>query len=1034
MRRTAPRSLLWKALSAATLLALGVATPATAAAVAPEPVPLVTHPAQYVDPMIGTGTGGAEVGQINNFPGPAVPFGMLQWSPDTPGAYAGYSYDSTRISGFSLTHASVGCRQFGDVPILPVVGDVGTAPWNRAETFSHSTEAAQAGAYGVTLADSDVRVDLSSANRTGLAAFTFPASDQARVLVKAGASLNGNQAADLRTVGDREVVGSATTGGFCGSQNKYTIFFSLRFDRPFTTAGGWDGTTVGAPGSSIDVSGPHSGGYLTFDTRTNRTLHAKVAISFVDTAGAQRNMTTEIPGWDPAPVQAAARKQWDELLSRVQVGGGTDDRTRTFYTALYHSLLYPTTFSDVDGRYTGFDAKVHSVSGHQRVQYANYSLWDTYRCLAALQALLLPDVGSDLAQSLVNDAEQFGWLPKWPVMNGESGVMNGDNVVPFLASLHAFGAQDFDTGTALKYLLKGATTPAPAGSPYLERQGVADYQAYGYVPNDRAELGHVREGASQTLEYAIDDFAISKFAGALGRNDTARTFAARGQNWQNVFDGGTGYLRPKDSTGAFPAGPGFVAPPPGQFGQDGFDEGNAAQYNYLVPQNMAGLITAMGGRGAVNQRADAFFQLLNTGPNLPNQWSGNEIDFATPWLYDYTGQPWKTQEVVRRIETQLFAATPNGEPGNDDLGAQSSWYVWAALGVYPVTSGTTDLAFGSPLFPKAVIHLANGRTITIDAPAAAGDHPYVTGLTLDGKRWDKTFLPDSALRSGAKLNFSLSAQPSTSWATAAGAAPPSYQDRQAPAIGYTSPSGGVVTGQGTSFSATVGVVDAGGRAGPVRWTARPPAGITVTPSSGVLRPGTSQPVTVAVAADAPQGSHPVPVSFAGGAIPGSTIGVTVPAADGAATVCDTLGVTDTECGLQRLDNDDGRSTAGTVAGRPARTTVNGYLYFGVTNDLVPGGSAYQATIDVDYLDQGTGTWNVQYDSTGEPYKGSSSVTNTNTGTWKTATFTLPDAGFGNRQNAGADFRIATGPGFSIAKVHVRASGGNVLALHLCPGD
>ncbi|MDT7786993.1 MAG: hypothetical protein QOF58_5412, partial [Pseudonocardiales bacterium] len=477
----------------AVLLVLGVpAPPAQAVSLVADPVPLV-------DPMIGTGNGGETVGQINNFPGPAVPFGMLQWSPDTPGAYAGYSYDSTKIRGFSLTHASVGCTQYGDVPILPVVGEVGAAPWNRTETFSHSTEIAKAGEYAVTLADSNIRVDMASATRTGLSAYTFPATDQARVLIKAGASLNGNKAASVRTVGDREVVGSAVTGDFCGKKHNYTIYYSLTFDRPFTTVGSWDGTAVSPPGSSFDVSGPRSGGYLTFDTRADQTVRAKVAISYVGIEGAQKNMRAEIPGWDLAPIKADARKQWHDNLSRIEIGGGTAEQQRTFYTALYHSLLYPTTFSDVDGRYTGFDSKIYSVSGRQRVQYANFSLWDTYRCLAALQALLRPDIASDLAQSLVNDAVHFGWLPKWPVMNSESGVMSGDNATPFLASLYAFGARSFDTATALQYMVKGATTPAPPGFPYQQRQGVVDYQKFGYVPNDRSEQGHVRLGGSQTL-------------------------------------------------------------------------------------------------------------------------------------------------------------------------------------------------------------------------------------------------------------------------------------------------------------------------------------------------------------------------------------------------------------------------------------------------------------------------------------------------------------------------------------------------------
>jgi predicted alpha-1,2-mannosidase len=1035
------------------LLSVGLAgTPVSYAATATSNTgisnaPLVADPTQYVDPMIGTGTGGANVGEINNFPGPSTPFGMLQFSPDTQGAYAGYQYNSNKIRGFSLTHASVGCRQFGDIPILPTVGSIGAAPWNTTETFSHDTEQASPGYYAVTLADSQVRTELTSTTRTGLAQLTFPATDQAQVLVKAGASLNGNSDASLRTVSDREVVGSATTGNFCGKTNRYTIYYALTFDRPFTAAGGWDGTTVGATGTSVDVHGANSGGYLTFDTRTDHTVHAKVSISYVGVDSAQQNMRTEVPGWDLSPIQAAARQQWKDALSRIQVGGGTTSRLRTFYTSLYHSLQYPTTFSDVDNRYIGFDNMIHTLEHGQRAQYANFSLWDTYRSLAPLQGLLYPRIGNDLAQSLVNDASQSGWLPKWPVANGESGVMNGDNATPFLSALYAFGARQFDAATALKYMLKGATTPAEPGASYLERQGVADYQKLGYVPNDRAEFGHVSEGASQTLEYAVDDFSISKFADSLGKRDTANTYAQRAQNWQNVFDPSTGYPRPKDSQGAFPAGPGFVPPAAGQFGQDGFDEGNAAQYNFMIPQNMAGLITSMGGRDAVNKRADAFFQQLNAGPNLPNQWSGNEIDFGTPWLYDYTGQPWKTQDVVRRIQTGLFADTPDGEPGNDDLGAQSSWYVWAALGLYPSTPGTADLALNSPLFQKAAIHLPNGRTISIDAPAASETNRYVTGLTLNGRGWNSTSLPSSVITQGASLKFALAGTPNTSWGTGRDAAPPSYPQGQAPAIGFTSPTGQVVTQPGTTLAATVGAVATKSPANgePVSWQAQPAAGITVTPASGKLKLGADgkaqQPVQIAVATGLKSGYYSVPVTFHtqdGKPVSGGTILLTVPDPDKTATTCDQLAQTDTECGLRRLDNGDGVTTPVTVGGRDARSTTTGspYIYFDVTNSLVPGGK-YHADVQLDYFDQGTGSWSLQYDSSdpAQKYKSTPPVTLTNTGTWKTATFTVDDAGFTGRENGSADFRLSSNGGTgTISRVHVAVTGDNVLALHLCPTD
>jgi hypothetical protein len=552
----------------------------------------------------------------------------------------------------------------------------------------------------------------------------------------------------------------------------------------------------------------------------------------------------------------------------------------------------------------------------------------------------------------------------------------------------------------------------------------------------------VFEGASQTLEYAIDDFAISRVATGLNQPDAARTFTARAQNWQNIFDPATGYLRPKDGTGAFPAGPGFVTPADGQFGQDGFDEGNAAQYNYLVPQNMAGLITAMGGADAVNQRADAFFQQLNVGPNAPYQWSGNEVDFATPWLYDYTGQPWKTQDVTRRIENELFSASPDGEPGNDDLGAQSSWYVWAALGMYPVLPGTTDVALNSPLFKAAVLHLPNGNVLQIDAPDAATDHPYVTGMSVNNRPWDNAYLPPNLLDQGGTLHVDLSASPDTTWATGQLAAPPSYDQSQAPAIGYTSPTGQIVTGVGKTLDATVGAVNTSGHDDILTWTVDAPKGVTVTPTSGQLHLAAGQragqPVRLTVAPDAASGYYPVPFTFhevGGGALPGGTIKLTVPAADGQATVCDTLGTTDTECGLSIHDNADGHTQPVTVAGRSARSTLNGYMYFDVTNTLVPGG-AYQATMQVDYLDQGTGNWSVQYDSSdpAQKYKSSAPIARTNTGTWKTATITLPDAGFSNRENAASDFRLAGGPGFVVSRVHVAVSGANVLAIHLCPGD
>ena len=752
------------------------------AAVAAAPPAWVNDPARHVDPMIGTGTGGDVVGEINTFPGATLPFGMIQWSPDN-GNYAGYNYTAGPIRGFSLTHASVGCEAFGDIPILPMVGAVGATPWTHAERFSHATEHAEPGYYAVTLDDSKVRTELTATLRAGLGRFTFPASDAAQVLVKAGASLAGNSHSAIRVVSDDEVVGEATTGWFCGEgENEYTVYFAIKFERPFTAHGVWDGrtTTPGGDHARRDLPDagyqarhqPGAGAWLTFDTRAQRTLRMKVALSWTGIDGARRNLAG-IPGWDLAPVRKAARARWNDVLGRIRIAGGSDAERTMFYTALYHALLHPNTFNDIDGRYIGFDGKLHQVaSGH--TQYANFSDWDTYRSLAPLQGWLFPREASDMAQSLVNDAEQGGWIPRWPMANGYTGVMNGDNSVPLMVNLYMFGARDFDTATALEYMVKGATTAAPAQWGYVERQGIADYQRLGYVPNDRALVGHVRKGASQTLEYAIDDFTIGRFADALGEDAIARTYAKRAQNWRSIFDPATRYLRPRDSNGDFPAGPGFVPPKKGQFGQDGFEEGNAEQYRWFVPHDIAGLVEAMGGSATVIPELDRFFSRLNVGPNAPYQWCGNEVDFAMPWLYDHLGQPWKTQALVRRIQRELYAPTPDGLPGNDDLGAQSSWYVWSALGLYPVTPGTADLALHTPLFPDIELRLGNGHTLRIRAPAADDDHVHIDSLRVDGKAWTRTWLPPALVRDGGDLEFTLSPSPNTQWGTAEDAAPPSY--------------------------------------------------------------------------------------------------------------------------------------------------------------------------------------------------------------------------------------------------------------------
>ena len=726
---------------------------------------LVANPVDHVDTLIGTGTGGETVGEINNFPGASVPFGMVQYSPDTFGNYAGYNYDNPRSTGFSMTHASVGCAAFGDISMLPTTTPIGSQPWKAWERIAHDdTERGVPGYYTVRFPGTGVTAELTATTRTGVGRFRYPRNGRAAVFhVRSGASLAGNSRAAIQIREDNTTItGWATSGGFCSKTNTYTVYFAMKFSQPFTSYGSWDGYSV-YPGARSAAS-PYSGGYVAFPAGS--VLEVRTAISYVGVDGALANLAAEGgKGFDD--VRAAAVSEWNATLSCIAVAGRNVGHLDTFYTSLYRTLLNPNTFNDADGRYIGFDGFIHTVP-RGRTQYTNFSDWDTYRGLAALQGLLFPARASDMAQSLVNDAEQSGSFPRWALANSATGEMTGDSVVPLIADLYAFGGKDFDVKTALRYMVNAATTGGVGLNGYVERPGIAAYLELGYAPETFGA------SASITLEWSVDDFAIARFAESLGDAATAAEFQNRAQYWQNLFNPTTRYISPRDAMGFFQPGPGFVDSPLG-FGQEGFDEGNAEQYVWWVPHNVAGLVTALGGRTAVGDRLDRFTKELNAGPKEPYLWAGNEPGFGVPWLYNYIGQPWKTEHTVDRVRG-LFGPTPDGEPGNDDLGALSSWYVWAALGLYPSTPGTPILTVAAPLFDRVVIALPGGRFIRMSAPGASGPHHprYISGLSIDDQATDHTWIPESIIRSGGELKFSLAAYPNKVWGTAESSAPPSF--------------------------------------------------------------------------------------------------------------------------------------------------------------------------------------------------------------------------------------------------------------------
>ena len=890
--RPRPTSLLLAA-----VLVSGGAVPvlaAPAAAAAPDArTHLVGDPTAYVDPLIGTKNGG------NVFPGAVVPFGMLSWSPENTrgdatrtAAPGGYQYDATRIRGFSLTHMSgTGCAGgSGDVPFFPYAGEVTTSPASDtkdavyAAGFRHADESAEPGHYKVGL-DSGVTADLTATARTGSGEFTYPDGKAASMLIRTANSEVGS--ADSTVTIDpatRTVSGSVTSGNFCGyldpegRRSYYTLYFTARFDRAFKASGTWqDGTlTPGATDASggtggfanggRPVAGKGAGGYVEFEPGSG-PVGVKVGISYVSRAGAEANLAAENPprrSFDT--VRKAASRAWRERLSAIRVGGGTDEERTTFYTALYHALLHPDIVSDSDRRYRGSDGKVHRVSRGHQAQYGTFSGWDVYRDQVQLLTLLSPRTGSDIAQSLYELAQQNGGVwDRW--LHGVSGthVMNGDPSPTALAGIRAFGGTHFDVRGALDSLVKAATVPtegdlSASGKPVLsvgQRPSLDKYLQLHYMPSVSNAWG----GAAETLEMSTADFALSQLATAAGRRATAKEFASRAQWWQNNFniaaDPTGGYAANRKADGSWVTG---FTPDTG----NGFVEGSAAQYTWMVQHNPAGLFAAMGGTAKALARLDSFFHDADggwafTGSGGAKSELDNEPSINVPYLYDYAGAPYKTQETVRAAMTGLWSAQPGGIPGNDDLGAMSAWYVFSALGMYPQAPSRAELTLASPLFERIEIRRPQGKDISVRAAGAAADAPYVQALKVNGRSSERPWLSASFVRDGGTLDYTLGSTPDRGWGSDPADAPPSFRTGEQPyQIGVGPTTATLAPGESTTVD--IRALSLTGGSGPeVRFRVDTPPGVTATPASGTVSDGAQQ-VTLTAAKDAGQGFYDAKVT------------------------------------------------------------------------------------------------------------------------------------------------------------------------------
>jgi len=739
-----------------------------------------------VDPFIGTG------GEGHTFPGATVPFGMIQLSPDTriqPRAQAydwaaGYRHDDTSIVGFSHTHFSgTGHSDLGDVLLMPISGDVklerGDPDKPRsgyASRFRHDDERAEPGYYAVTLDDYGVRAELTASARVGVHRYKFPRGKPVHVLLDLRTSMYDYPGkvswSRLRLRPDGTVTGFRETRGWAPGRQ---LYFALRFSQPiaahafhntegelpykgFATPGDQD------PSARAQIEGRQLVGTFDFGDAMREPLLVKVSISPVSEDGAIANLDAEMPGWDFDRVRSDAKARWAEALSAVDIDAPEPMR-RSFYTALYHSFLGPTLFMDSDGRYRGPDNAVHEAKGFNH--YSTFSLWDTYRALHPLLTLLQPEQrNADFVQSLLAHQQHspYGVLPVWSFHGLETWTMIGYHAVPVIADAYLKGIRGFDADVALDAMVASAS--------YGPYDGLRQYMELGWVPID--EEG---EAASKTVEYAFDDWTIARMAEAMGRDDVAATFAKRAANWRNVFDPKTGFLRARKRDGSFREP--FDATASG-YGSD-YTEGNAWQYSWYVPHDVAGLSDAHGGADRLLAKLDEVFD-AKVDPSVFEHMEditgligwyahGNEPSHHVAYLYTHAGQPWRTQARLKQIMDTQYKAAPDGLAGNDDLGQMSAWFVFTALGFYPVAPGSNEYIIGRPFLPRATLHLPNGKRFTVIADGLDRGHGYIGDATLNGKLLRRAFLRHDEITAGGELRFTMQAQPDRDWPGADSARP-----------------------------------------------------------------------------------------------------------------------------------------------------------------------------------------------------------------------------------------------------------------------
>ena len=707
---------------------------------------------EYVNPFIGTDFTG------NTYPGAQAPFGMVQLSPDNglPGwdRISGYFYPDSTIAGFSHTHLSgTGAGDLYDISFMPV-----TLPYKEADAplgihslFSHDEETASAGYYQVRLKDYDINVELTATERCGIQRYTFPEADAA-IFLNLRKAMNWDFTNDTRI----EVVDSVTIQGYRfsdGWARDQHIYFRTRFSKPFASVQ-LDTAAVIKDGKRI---GSSAIARFDFHTSAGEQILVTTAISGVSMEGAARNLAAEAPADDFDKYLAVTRKNWNEQLSKVEIKSNDIDEKVKFYTALYHSMLAPTIYSDVDGAYYGPDKQAHQADGW--TNYSTFSLWDTYRAAHPLYTYIEPQRVNDMVKSFLAFSEQNGRLPVWNFYGSETDMMIGYHAVPVIVDAYLKGIGDFDPKKALAACVATANID--------EYRGIGLYKKYGYVPYDVTDHYNSENWSlSKTLEYAYDDYCIARMAEKLGEKQIADEFYKRSRNYKNVYNSQTTFMQPRNNKGAFIE----------NFSPDDYTshicESNGWQYFWSVQQDVDGLIGLVGGKERFTQKLDSMFTynpsadedlpIFSTG--MIGQYAhGNEPSHHVIYLFNAIGQPWKTQKYAAEVMHELYKNTPAGLCGNEDCGQMSAWYVFSAMGFYPVDPISGKYEIGTPMYPEMKMHLANGKTFTILAPAVSKENIYIQSVKLDGKPYDKSYITHEQIMNGSIFEFEMGNKPGKVW-------------------------------------------------------------------------------------------------------------------------------------------------------------------------------------------------------------------------------------------------------------------------------